>query len=206
MIDLDAVIRHFGPLAVNEQLADEETDREALKALRDKTEPDSSRTAKIGKWLSEYKVVLFFTPSQRDSAADAVLKWADQCDVNRDLNSADALAQAHRELTEQCANVHPTKKDLASLASKALWLCYPDSVPIFDGNAKCALYVVSKLEGNVVPLRGKESEYHQFVHVWKALYQRYAAALDSLDMKNYPYRVRIFDRILWFIGEPKYGR
>jgi hypothetical protein len=35
-------------------------------------------------------------------------------------------------------------------------------------------------------------------------YDRYAWALAAIDLRGYPYRVRIFDKILWIIGFPAY--
>jgi hypothetical protein len=65
--------------------------------------------------------------------------------------------------------------------------------------------LVSKLEPDISVLSTSDSEYRQFVHVWMALYQRYRIAIDAIDIGDYPYRVRIFDKILWLIGEPRYG-
>ncbi len=28
---------------------------------------------------------------------------------------------------------------------------------------------------------------------------------DEMPLGNYPYRVRIFDMVLWLIGQPRYG-
>ena len=88
--------------------------------------------------------------------------------------------------------------------SKALWLCYPNAVPIFDGYARDALYTISKLENGVSVLPEKRPEYEQFVHIWKQLYSKYQATIEDLDMGAYAYRVRVFDRILWLIGRPSY--
>ena len=49
------------------------------------------------------------------------------------------------------------------------------------------------------------SKYGAFAVRWKFLYDRYAPAIEAIDNKGYPYRVRIFDRILWLIGQPAYG-
>jgi hypothetical protein len=92
------------------------------------------------------------------------------------------------------------------LASKALWLCYPGSVPLYDSYAQRALWVICKLEKEIPTLPENEPEYRKFVHVWKAVYDRYAGAINSIEIGTYPYRVRIFDKILWLIGEPRYSR
>lgn len=133
------------------------------------------------------------------------MDWADVRDVKRDLTTTDALGQAHRELMAACVAANQENRDFTSLASKALWLCYPDSVPIFDMFAQRTLWVISKLEKDIHPLPDIETEYKKFVHIWKALYDRYASTINGIDIGAYPYRVRIFDKILWLIGEPRYG-
>jgi len=90
------------------------------------------------------------------------------------------------------------------LASKALWLYYPYDVPIFDSFAQRALWVIAKLEAGGMAGIAEGSEYHRFLHAWKILYDRYGAALCEIDTHGYPYRVRIFDKILWMIGTRDY--
>lgn len=89
-------------------------------------------------------------------------------------------------------------------SQEALWLCYPASVPLYDSFTQCALWVLSKLL-DIDPLPKAEPEYRQFVHMWKALYQRYESTLNEIPLGNYPYRVRIFDMVLWLVGQPRYG-
>ena len=79
------------------------------------------------------------------------------------------------------------------------------SVPILDDFTQCALSVISKLEADITSLPETDSDYRKFVHLWKTLYDRYAAALNEIDIGTYPYRVRIFDKILSLLGDPRYG-
>lgn len=148
------------------------------------------------------------TSAQRDQVTEAVLAW--KRDPRKDLTTPEALSAAHAELTDEiCRTYIPKdpeakKRNFTSLASKALWLCYPDSVPIFDGYARYAIYVLSKLQGGIALRPETEPEYSQFVHVWKQLYAKHRDTLESLDIGSYPYRVRVFDRTLWLIGRPSY--
>ena len=96
-----------------------------------------------------------------------------------------------------------SQRAFTSLTSKALWLCYPDKIPMFDSYARCALWVLAKLEiGIAAP--PSEDDYYQFVSVWLQFYTRYLDAISSLDTDGYPYRVRVFDNILWMIGKDQY--
>jgi len=115
------------------------------------------------------------------------------------------MAAAHAQLVNALRNSSSDLegRDFTVLASKALWLCYPYQVAICDSYAKRALYVVSKLEEGIAPIT-EGSDYHQFVQVWENLYTKHHDTIESLDMGAYPYRVRVFDRILWLIGQPYY--
>ena len=77
---------------------------------------------------------------------------------------------------------------------------------MLDGWTRNALYVISKIENGINPIAEKTPEYEQFVHVWKQLYSKYKETIENLDIGTYPYRVRVFDRILWLIGRPSYQR
>jgi hypothetical protein len=204
MISLEAVIRHFGKEALRLQLEESEKgDSKTLLALEDKAVPN--RGEAVRSWLQSYEVFQGIDGPKRPAIAAAIVDWADARDVKLDLTTTDALEQVHRELVGVCVSANGESRDFTSLASKALWLCYPDSVPIFDRFAQRALWVISKLEKDIAPLLESETEYKKFIHIWKALYERYASTINGLDIGSYPYRVRIFDKILWLIGEPRYG-
>jgi nucleoside-specific outer membrane channel protein Tsx len=45
--------------------------------------------------------------------------------------------------------------------------------------------------------------YTRFVKVWLNLYHR--VTIDDNRLDGYPFKVRVFDKILWIIGQPDYG-
>ena len=94
-----------------------------------------------------------------------------------------------------------TPRSLTSLTSKALWCCYPDAIPIFDSYAQRALWVMSRLMGFDPP--EDDEPYARFLSTWLKLYRGLVINDDRLG--GYPYKVRVFDRILWIIGQPDYG-
>ena len=83
---------------------------------------------------------------RRLAITEAVLAWADARDTQRDLSTVDALDQAHQEMVAVCVAANGKARDFTSLASKALWLCYPESVPLFDSFARRALWVICKMD------------------------------------------------------------
>jgi len=205
MISLEAIIREFGREALRLQLREsQQIDNRALQAIHNKAALDRSEA--IRSWLQSYQVFQGIEGPRRIAIATAVLNWADTCDPQRSLATVDDLTTAHEEMMAVCELANGDKRDFTSLASKALWLCYPDAVPIFDSFAQRALWVISKLESDITTLAGTASEYRKFIHVWKTLYDRYARAINEIESGTYPYRVRIFDKVLWLVGEPLYGR
>jgi hypothetical protein len=205
MVDFEAVIRHFGPLAVALQLSEAETDRTALEAIKNKLSAGQpARVSEVRSWLRAYEVFQGIDSLKRTAITEAVLLWADAQDELSNMRTLDALVEAHRELMDRCCIAYGAPRDFTSLASKALWLRYPDTVPLFDSFAKRALWVISKIESDIAPPAQEKSEYRKFAYVWKTLYERYASTIATVDVQGYPYRVRIFDKILWIIGTPAY--
>jgi len=209
VINFDAIIRQLWGDAVKGVISDfERYDKNALDALDHRDRPD--RHKNIREWLQAYRVFrVRGIATQKDKITDAVLTWADSRDRDRKLDGPDALLAAHENLMKSVcdAYVHDSqnkRREFTSLTSKALWLCYPGQVPMFDSYAQRALWVLAKLESKIGAPSTDESAYRQFVSVWKQLYERYGAAINSLDMRDYKYRVRVFDRILWMIGKDQY--
>jgi hypothetical protein len=208
MIDFDAVIRHFGPKAVETLNGELDFDESRVRALAD--QELSTRKDDVRTWLQSYGVLRVRDIGPRlDGIMTAIFEWADSRDLQRDLATVDALAMAHAELMAVVSQAYTApgekRRDFTSFASKMLWLCYPDSVPIVDSYATRTLWVISKLELSMIPLAHNHTTYRQFVHVWRELYARHDATIEALNHKGYPYRVRVFDRILWLIGQPQYG-
>ena len=211
MVDFEAVIRHFWPKALDtiRSWGQEVGDEKGLRAIRDANL--DTRQVDLHHWFRLYNVFQGLTTIQRNLITEALLTWADDArNQGRDLATPEALAEAHKELEGTCQacimNLPDAKKHVfTSLASKALWLCYPESVPLYDKYARNALHVIAKLEEGVDLIAGTKPEYEQFVHVWKQLYERYSGTIESLEVDpSYPYRVRVFDMILWLIGQPPY--
>jgi hypothetical protein len=203
MIDFEAVIRHFGAQAVRLQLVEAgTTDKNALDAVRSQTRPD--RVAVVIRWLHDYQVFQGIDGGKRTTITEAVLDWADSKAPRSDLTTLEDLVGAHTELMTACSKADGRGRDFTSLASKALWLRYPDVVPLFDSFVQRTLWIVSKIEMDIAPLDNDKSEYRKFVCVWRALYERYSSAIAAIDLQGYPYRVRIFDKILWIVGAPVY--
>lgn len=89
-----------------------------------------------------------------------------------------------------------------SLASKVLCLRYPYDTPMFDGNAHRAPWVLQLSEQS----HFSPAEYYNLrpVHRGAEPVLWLPPRCDRVDISDYPYRVRIFDTILWMLGAPTY--
>ena len=214
MTHFEAVIDRFGSKTIGYLLKDAETDDEAIQAARTKSDSEPIRIDKIRHWLQSYEVFQYLPGPQRSDIAAAVLCWADSQDKSTRLTTEDALCEAHACLMGECVRAFGKKRDFKSLASKALWLCYPDDVPIFDSFAQRGLWVLSKMDSGITPLTDdvlkniaplpENPDYRQFVHIWKILYDRSTQKIDTIEKRGYHYPVRVVDKILWIIGSPNY--
>src|ERR1035441_2113956 len=138
MIDLDGVIRHFGPRVVESLKSDAEGDAAAICAMRSTLvsgQPAIDRVAEIRRWLTTYRVFQGLDGRTRTKITEAILRWCDSQEEQADLEPFDALVGAHEKLMEECCDAHGSARDFTSLCSKALWLRYPDVVPLFDSFA-----------------------------------------------------------------------
>jgi hypothetical protein len=208
MIDFEAIIRCVWVNAIKGiKLDHARYDMNALDALS--RQDDTKRRDTIRDWLQAYRVFrVRGIATQRDKIADAVLRWADSRDRDRNLDGPDALSAAHEELMKVVCDAYidgsqNSQREFTSLTSKALWLCYPDKIPMFDSYTQRALWVLAKLEiGIAVPPSG--ADYYQFVYVWTQFYERYLGTISALDTDGYTHLVRVFDRILLMIGKDQY--
>ncbi len=207
-INFETIIRNLWVNAIKGMMWDHtHYDVKAIEAINRENDPNRRDT--IRNWLQDYKVFrVRGIATQRDKIADAVLMWADSRDRERYLDGPDALYAVHKELMKSVcdAYIHGSqniRREFTSLTSKALWLCYPDKIPMFDSYAQRALWVLAKLEiGIAAPSSG--ADYYQFVSVWTQFYKKYLDTISGLDTDGYPYKVRVFDRILWMIGKDQY--
>lgn len=197
-MNFDTVIRHCAVMGVGLQLYEHEKfDGPALNAIRNSSCTDREKV--LLSWTREYGIDRGFNTQQRSDVVRAAIDWADCDGLCSDMSHTDALVSAHTDLMRVCAKAFGRPRDFTSFASKFLWLCSPEVVPIYDANARLALEQLSDYQQ-------AQQGYRIFVTNWKSLYEQYSKSLDEIDAQGYPYRVRIFDKILWLVGERSYGQ
>ena len=199
MINLEEITRAFIVPAIKVTKLD--IDSPAIKAVHNKDELSKvDRSSDLKTW---FRLMAVF------HLVKLTLEFADRQGCHYDSLSYDGLIENFRCLRGECSKaVRPTRKgaerDLRSLASKALWCCYPNTVPIYDRYAQNALWVICKF-AQIEP-HDAATGYEAFADVWLKIYKQVEPIIATEARRiKYPYKVRVFDRVLWIIGQPYYS-
>lgn len=222
MIDVKQFVDRFSSLAIDIQLVNrgraddltiDELDQRAIAAIND---PDATdRRAVIRKWLSDYSVLRTYDENARNKIADSVLGFADKrvdSDAPQDATDPRLLAEFERLESSirdavkgagVATNKNGKPREVVSLCSKALWLCYPETVPIYDGYALTSVRVLRRLLQLPAPDAGRE-KYAAYVISWSDIYDLCLPHILTSRLRDYPYKARAFDKMLWILGQPNF--
>jgi hypothetical protein len=185
-------------------------DAPTIDALKNQNQEVIARQRQVRAFLRGYSVLQGLTADDETAVVHEIIEFADAQDLAISPTSNNEILERFDDLHRRCrTNVHPRKdgtfRDLTSLASKALWCCYPDAIPMFDSRAASALCVVSHLAGLAGPQREAESRYELFLSKWLDLYSRVKPTIDAIGdnrLCGCTHKVRVLDMILWTIGGP----
>jgi len=199
MIDLQEVVNHILAEALNLQLAvHDDWDTQMLEALGNQDQDIEARLETAVRWLRHYGVLMGLNNELGNQIATAVINYADQradefmpANLQEIINGFEVLHENFRQILPRA---------FTSLTSKALWCCYPTIVPLYDSYAERALSVISRL-AQIEPIHN-DTVYGRFASVWMQMYNMVEIPDDHLN--GYPYKVRIFDKILWILGQKRF--
>jgi hypothetical protein len=207
MVDLKPKLEDFIKNILPRHQAEIEKDEKAIHAINSSEMEKVERVEIIREWLIFYKVVMFFEPSKSTGVAEKILEFADSGRSMGQALDRDAMIVEYSRLEGRIREVSLLTRSgkprgIQSLTSKALWCCYPHDVRIFDSYAQRALYVISKLNGYKCE---DDSSYKDFIEVWDQAYAQVQSIVESPELGQYLYKVRIFDRFLWHLGQRKFN-
>lgn len=203
MLNWDSIVKEYSQTAIKE--LDKEylrLDAPMLKVMKEQA--GIPRAERMKKWLGNYRVLQGFDNQLRAKLSETVIAYLDNLAVGRGRLSDSKMVELHGNLMAECAKAYNRNRSFVSLASKALWLRFPDQFPMYDRNAKNALMLLSKLDLNLPALNEEKSSYAEFVHAWRHFYDQ--TDFNHLIPVECPYKVRIFDRLLWILGDSTYRR
>ncbi|HMH15679.1 MAG TPA: hypothetical protein VK578_21445 [Edaphobacter sp.] len=179
-----------------------------MDAVANKDLERTAREEQVRAWLGYYKVILFFPPDRSRTIAHEIIEFADEL---RPASLDQLHAKIIREYNRLRARIQPLaplaprskrQREAISLTSKALWLCYPNDVPIFDDYALRAIQVISRI-CRICPMPG-QGLYESFVDVWLQIYDRIRPVIEKSDLHGYQYQMRVLDGFLWHLGKPDF--
>lgn len=207
VLDIEKLVGEFVRTGLSSFEKDTAPDRATVQAVAAKGMVLADREEQVRKWLNYYKVTLFFPPEASRKIAQKIIEFADGDRPKALQNKAQIISEYKR--LESCLQplAPPAPKSgksraVTSLTSKALWCCYPDDVPIFDDYAVRALQVISRI-CDIKP-ESEQSGYESFVDVWFQFYAGVKPVLDQADLNGYPYKIRVLDGLLWYLGKPTF--
>jgi hypothetical protein len=208
VLDLETLIEEFVRTRLRSFEADTAPDRKTVNAVEDKNLERTAREDQVRAWLGYYKVILFFPPDRSRAIAREIIEFADE---SRPASLHQLHTQIVREYNRLRDRIQPLAppapkskrhREVMSLTSKALWLCYPNDVPIFDDYSLRAIQVISRI-CQICPMPD-QGLYESFVDVWLQFYGRIRPVIEQSDLHGYQYKMRVLDGFLWYLGKPDF--
>lgn len=207
-MDLEELTNEFIRTRLNDFKKNTAPDEATVRAVSGKDMERTSREEKVRNWLSYYRVTLFFPPEKSKEISRRIIEFADGPRSSGLFQNHERIILEYKKLKGLIQPVAPLSpksgkpREVTSLTSKALWCCYPEDIPIFDDYALRSLQVISRL-CQIAPKSG-HTGYDCFVDVWFQLYNRVKPVIDQADLGEYPYKIRVLDGILWYLGKSSF--
>lgn len=174
----------------------------------------------VTSWMVNYGLFQGLNGKQRVAIVNSInANLAGLHKTNPILISDDHIIDRFRILyTELYLTVN---RSWLSATSKLLWCVYPDDVAIYDSFVERTIIVMQWLDadlsklprlGNVPNLKSSDdipnmvSYYNNYQNMIKVLFNKSKPAFNQLRNEYnelYPHDIRIFDKILWIIGNRK---
>ena len=213
MLDLIVLAKKYIPISIEWQSKPTENqwDMKTIEAVNSIHETQSVRVEQVHRWLQSYHVLQSFTAETERMIAEQIIAYADSRErPSPDMNQ-ELILKEFKELASRIQNVVPKNKSgkprkVTSLVSKAIWCCYPACIPIYDNYAVHALQIICRISN--IKISGKhndtDGEYAHFLEAWFRVYKEIEPVIDPEILKTYPYKIRVLDSLLWYIGQPKF--
>jgi hypothetical protein len=174
----------------------------ALHAVRSPDLSGEQRVNDVTAWLrTRYHALMHFNSEQGRTVAGAIIAFAEEHPNSAIELGTEETLRLFAELESALGDIAPRNydgsgRDVTSLTSKALWLCFPESIPMFDAYAASALSVLRRLLR--LPSAKSSKGYPAFIETWKLAYAKLMPEERELPCD----RVRAFDRWLGYLGRP----
>ncbi len=198
---LTAFQEHFRQFAEN-QLVNWPNDDVMISVLTDRSKDRQQRIRAVYDWLHFMKVVRFNGKQLGLELSEGVIDFYDDPSRPKVIAAnTSSLMGAFGQLQDRLSTLRKSNGKnggITSLTSKSLWCCYPESVPIYDGNAEDALRVLGRVI-NGLPQLGRRCKYQDFLDAWFDLHAK--LQVTTFTPAHIKYKIRALDRYLWTLGQ-----
>ena len=173
----------------------------------------------IKSWMRDYGLFQGLTTENRNKIANRFLLFSTSVRSTTSVADRKILEEKYSELFKMLFS--QINRSWVSATSKLLWCVYPNEVVIYDSFVWRALVVMQCLDTElanfprigVAPKVTRELDialavkhYMNYQDIVKNIFERNSATLNELRRKykeTYPHDIRIIDKLLWMIGNPK---
>ena len=172
----------------------------------------------VKSWMKDYGLFQGITGRDRDAVVRCFLGFAGSHRRQRTI-SDDVVKTLYDGLFSALYSEVP--RSWMSATSKLLWCLYPESIVIYDAFVLRALVVMQRIDADLsgldrigspptikmkADIERATAYYLRYQIMVRRLKSVHAATLDELRQRNhetYPYDIRIMDKLLWMLGNPK---
>jgi hypothetical protein len=170
-------------------------------------------------WMRDYGLFQGITAQNRDSIVNRFLEFAADHERHPNQATAEEIEALYTTLFGALYGTVP--RSWASATSKLLWCLYPESVVIYDAFVHRALVVMQCIDADLAdfprigpaPRITREADialavrhymnYQAMVHRLLAVHAKLLSKLRIHHNEPYSYDIRIMDKVLWMIGNPR---
>ena len=170
-------------------------------------------------WMRDYGLFQGITTKDREKVSRNFLSFAKNIGSPVDITNKDILRSIYSELFKSLFNA--VNRSWMSATSKLLWCIYPDNIVIYDSFVERALVVMQCLDKGlskfprigvapkvtrVSDIALATSHYMNYQEMVRYIHEQNIKTLNELREKykeTYPHDIRIVDKLLWMIGNPK---
>lgn len=171
-------------------------------------------------WMRGYALFQGITAHDREKIAKRYLAFMASADTPSSIADGMVLESIYSKLFT--ALFLEVRRSWMSATSKLLWCKYPDQIVIYDSFVERALIVMQCLDGDLVAfarigvapkvkhktdIAAAVEHYMNYQRVVRHILTQHSKILNDLRQKHsepYPHDIRIVDKLLWMIGNPKY--
>ncbi len=167
--------------------------------------------SQVNTWMQSYGLFQGITKEKRSAMAAEFIKFVNKRNPSEPLNIEKDFNLLYSKLYYASGN-----RKCLSATSKLLWCMYPNEIVIYDAFVARSILILQCLDTHLASLERFEvppktsddcipmtQYYLSYSRLIKTLFNKYKEVLNemrSVHPNNYIYDIRIFDKLLWMMG------